>query len=57
MDAARLDGQRSGGGRIGEQDGTGSEPQLRLVGADLHGDLALDAVGSADASDYQLHCA
>ncbi|GGT01411.1 hypothetical protein GCM10010240_38350 [Streptomyces griseoviridis] len=57
MDAAGGDGERPGGGGVGGQDGAGCEPQLRFVGADLHGDLALDAMGTADASDYQLHCA
>src|SRR5690606_41711658 len=55
VDPAGLDGQRPGRGRVGGQDGAGAEAELRLVGADLDGDLALDAVGAADACDYQLH--
>ncbi|CAM5268304.1 hypothetical protein SALBM311S_05350 [Streptomyces alboniger] len=57
VDAAGLDGERALRGGVRQQNGAGPEPQLRLVGADLDGDLALDAVGTADASDYQLHCA
>ena len=51
----RLDGQRTGRGGVRGQDGAGPEPQLRLVGAYLDGDLALDAVGAAHPRDYQLH--
>ncbi len=55
VDLARLDGQRTRGGRVGEQDGTGPEPELGLVGADLDADVPLDAVGAADLADDELH--
>jgi hypothetical protein len=55
VDTAGRDGEGTGGGGVREQYGTGPEPELRLVGTDLDGDLALDAVGTADASDYELH--
>ncbi len=35
--------------------GAGREPQLRLVGTYLDGDLALDPMGTADPCDYELH--
>lgn len=50
-------GERAGLRWVRGQDGAGRQPHLRFVGADLDGDLTLDAMGTADARDDELHCA
>jgi hypothetical protein len=50
-----VDGQRTPGARIGDQHRSGRETLLRLVGADIHDDLAADAVRSHDPADDQQH--
>ncbi len=55
MPARTHDGQRTALGRIGGNDVADREPPVRVVGANLDADLALDAVRPADASDDELH--
>ena len=45
------------GGRLGADGRAGGEAAVGLVGADVEGDLAADAVGLADAADDDLDVA
>jgi hypothetical protein len=45
------------GGRLGADRRAGGEATVGLVGADVEGDLAADAVGLADAADHDLDVA
>ncbi len=55
VDPAVADRQRAGRGRVGPHRRPRGQPALRVVGADIDRDVALDPVRPPDPADDDLH--